>query len=105
MSKIIIYSHNNQIAICYPTGEISIEEVLVKDCPKDAIIIDSSELPLDNTFFNAWELIDGKVIVNEDKKQTIIKAQQDILDTKQNALNKLMSLGLTEQEALSLGAV
>jgi hypothetical protein len=29
---------------------------------------------------------------------------QAVIDTKQNALNKLMALGLTEAEALALGA-
>ena len=30
-------------------------------------------------------------------------AAQDVIDAKQSALNKLMALGLTEEEALALG--
>ena len=101
MSSIIIYTNKNgNVSICAPTGELSIEEVLTKDCPKGAIIIDDSELPTDN--FDAWELVNGKVIVNEAKKQAIIDAQQAVIDTKASALAKLTALGLTQAEVTAL---
>ena len=104
MNQIIIYKNENgNVSVCYPTGELSIEDVLAKDCPDHAFIIDDSELPTDNEYFNAWELVDGKVVVNEAKKQALIDAEQAKVDTKQNALAKLMALGLTEEEALALG--
>lgn len=105
MAQVIVYvTENGNTAICYPTGELSIEEVLAKDCPDHAFIIDDSELPQgENAFFDAWELVDGKVVVNEVKKQAIIDARQAPVIAKQSALNKLMALGLTEEEALALG--
>jgi len=105
MKQVIIYTNNNGgVSVCYPTGDLTIDEVLAKDCPDHAIIVDDSELPTESEFFNAWELVDGVVVVNPTKKQAIIDAAQAAVDTKQNALNKLMALGLTEEEALALGA-
>jgi hypothetical protein len=99
MTQAIIFTNNNGgVSVCTPTGELPIEQVLAKDCPENAIIIDDSELPADNQFFNAWELVDGKVVVNEIKKQAIIDAQQAPIIAKQSALAKLAALGLTEDE-------
>jgi len=103
MTQAIIYStKTGNVAVCIPTGELPIEEVLAKDCPAGAIIVDDSELPTENEFFNAWELIDGKVVVNETKKQAIIDAQQAPIIAKQSALAKLAALGLTEDEIKAL---
>ena len=101
MAQVIIYEQNGQVAVCIPSGELPIEEVLAKDAP-NGIIIDSSELPIDNQFFNAWELINGKVVVNATKKQTIIDAQQAPILAKQSAMAKLAKLGLTEDEVKAL---
>lgn len=108
MTQVIIHTNENGgVSVTIPTPDFlethTIEEVLAKDCPDHAIIIDDSELPTDNEYFNAWELVGGKVVVNETKKQAIIDAEQAKVDTKQNALAKLMALGLTEEEALALG--
>jgi hypothetical protein len=103
MSKVIIFSNSNGgVSVCTPSNELSIEEVLTKDCPEGAIIIDNSELPIDNEFFNAWELIDGKVVVNEVKKQAIIDAIQAPITAKASAVAKLAALGLTEDELKAL---
>jgi hypothetical protein len=73
MAQTIIFTNNNGgVSICTPTGELSIERVLTKDCPQGAIIVDTAELPTEIEYFDAWELINGKVIVNETKKQAII---------------------------------
>jgi len=100
--QVIIYELNGQVAVCTPTGELPINEVLAKDCPAGAIIVDDSELPTDNTYFNAWELIDGKVVVNETKKQAIIDAIQAPINAKASALAKLTALGLTADEVKAL---
>ena len=73
--KVIIHTNETgNISVTTPTGEISIEEVLAKDCPDHAFIIDSSELPEEHSdFFNAWELVDGKVVVNLDKSKELTK--------------------------------
>jgi hypothetical protein len=102
MAQVIIYKQNGQVAVCVPTGELPIEEVLTKDCPAGAMIINDSELPTDNEYFNAWELVDGKVVVNATKKQAIIDAQQAVIDTKASALAKLTALGLTQDEVKAL---
>jgi hypothetical protein len=103
MTQCIVFANEQGgVSVCIPTSEISIEAVLAKDCPKGAIIVDDSELPTDNEFFNAWELVDGKVVVNETKKQAIIDAQQAAKDAKASALAKLAALGLTQDEVKSL---
>ena len=102
MAQVIVYTQENgKIALCIPTGEISVEEVLLKDCPKGAIIVDDSTLP-SHEFFDAWELVDGMVVVNESKKQFIIDAQQAPIFAKESALSKLLKLGLTPDEIKAL---
>ena len=101
--KVIIFTNNNGgVSVCIPTGELSIEEVLAKDCPAGAIIVDDSELPSDSEFFNAWELVDGKVVVNLDKKNAILLQQEAATLAKQSALAKLTALGLTQDEVRAL---
>ena len=60
MAKVIIFQNPNgpNVSICYPTGDISIEDVLAKDCPEGAVIVDDSVLPQqsDSYFFDAWVL-------------------------------------------------
>lgn len=103
MAQVIIYTNEyGNVSVCTPTGELSIEEVLAKDCPSEAIIVDDSELPTDNEFFNAWELVNGKVVVNEVKKQAIIDAQTSATTAKASALTKLTALGLSEDEIKAL---
>jgi len=103
MAQVIIYTNDNGgVSVCTPTGELPIEQVLAKDCPAEAIIIDDSTLPTDNEYFNAWELVNGQVLVNETKKQAIIDAIQTPIDAKASALTKLTALGLTEDEVKAL---
>ena len=103
MAQVIIYSNESGgVSVCIPTGELPIEQVLAKDCQQNAIIIDESELPTDSEYFNAWELIDGKVVVNVDKKQTLINKTQALINVKESALNKLTALGLTQDEIKTL---
>jgi hypothetical protein len=75
MAQVIIFTNNNGgVSVCVPTGELPIEQVLAKDCPEGAIIVDSDTLPNEhNDFFNAWELTDGVVSVNIDKAKAITK--------------------------------
>ena len=73
--QVIIYSQDNgQMAICIPTGELSIDEVLAKDCPEGAIIVDSESLPNEHyNFFNAWELNGSTVNINLAKAKEVTK--------------------------------
>jgi hypothetical protein len=75
MTQVIIFSNSNGgVSTCIPTGEISIEAVLAKDCPKGAMIVEQSALPNQyNDFFDAWELVDGKVEVSLAKATELTK--------------------------------
>jgi hypothetical protein len=103
MTQCIVFANEQGgVSVCIPTGELPINEVLAKDCPKGAIIVDDSELPTDNEYFNAWELVDGKVVVNATKKQAMIDAIQAPITAKASALAKLTALGLTQDEVKAL---
>jgi hypothetical protein len=73
MNVIIYTNENGNVSVCTPTGELPIEEVLAKDCPQGAIIVDDSTLPQgdDAQFFDAWVLNNGVVSVDHTKAQTI----------------------------------
>ncbi len=75
MAQVIIFQNEQGgVSVCIPTGELPIEQVLTKDCPAGAMIVDSDTLPNEhNDFFNAWELTDGVVTVNFDKAKAITK--------------------------------
>lgn len=74
MPNVIIYTNERGgVSVCVPTGELPIEQVLTKDCPVGAIIVDDSTLPQgdDAAFFDAWEMSNGVVSVNMTKAQTM----------------------------------
>ena len=74
MTQAIIFTNDNGgVSVCIPTGEISIEAVQAKDTPKGSLIVNTSDLPRDNDFFDAWELADGKVSVSLAKAKEITK--------------------------------
>lgn len=76
MALVIIHTNDNGgVSVTVPTGEISIEAVKTKDTPKHSIIIDDKDLPqgVDASFFDAWELVDGKVEVSLAKAKEITK--------------------------------
>jgi len=75
--QVIIYEQNGQVAVCVPTGELPINEVLAKDCPDGAIIVDDSTLPqgADAQFFDAWKLDGSTVTVDLEKARADKLAQ------------------------------
>jgi len=74
MSQAIIFTNDNGgVSVCIPTGEISIEAVKEKDTPAGSLIVNTSDLPTDNDFFDAWELADGVVTVSLAKATEITK--------------------------------
>jgi hypothetical protein len=90
--QVIIYTNENgNVSVCYPTGELPIEDVLVKDCPDHAIIVDDANLPQGkDEFFNAWRLVGSTVSINLAAAKELTKdrlrmerepllAEQDIL--------------------------
>ena len=75
MSQCIIFTNEaGGVSVTIPTGEISIEAVQAKDTPKGSIIVNQMDLPNQhNDFFDAWELVDGKVEVSLIKAKEITK--------------------------------
>jgi len=73
MTQVIIFTNENGgVSVTVPTPEFlethTIEDVLAKDCPDHAIIVNNDSLPYeDNDFFNSWELNNGVVTVNLSK--------------------------------------
>ena len=75
MTQAIIFTNDNGgVSVCIPTGEISIQDVQTKDTPAGSLIVNTSDLPNQyNDFFDAWELVDGKVEVSLAKAKEITK--------------------------------
>lgn len=75
MSKKIVYKNAiGNLCIITPTGLLPIEDVLTKDVPPDATdvhIVDSSAIPEDRTYRNAWQLEKKKVSVDMKKARAI----------------------------------
>ena len=98
MSQAIIFTNDNGgVSVCVPTGELPINEVLAKDCPSGAIIVDNSALPqgADAQFFDAWELSGSTVTVNFEKAKTIKLAQfnaKAVAEAQARQLNTLASI-------------
>lgn len=75
MQVIIFRNDNGGVATCVPTGEISIDAVMAKDVPagRGARIVNITDLPRDNDFYDAWEMDDTTVTVNLAKAKEITK--------------------------------
>jgi len=100
MSQVIIFTNENGgVSVCIPTGELPIEEVLAKDCPVGAVIVNADSLSSDQTYFNAWELADDVVSVNFDKAKAITK---DRLRSERKPLLEAQDVAF--QRALESGA-
>lgn len=56
MSKIIHPNGDGGICVIHPTGELSIEQVALKDVPAGVpfLIINEDEIPSDRTYRGAW---------------------------------------------------
>ena len=98
MSLVIIHTNSNGgVSITVPTGEISVQAVLQKDCPSGAIIVDDSMLPqgANAKFFDAWELNNSTVTVNFEKAKAIKLAQfnaKAVAEAQARQLNTLASI-------------
>jgi len=105
MTQIIIYENSNGgVSVTKPSGEISIEEVLAKDCPDHAFIVDDSILPkgADAEFFNAWELSGSIITVNLDKAKKYKLDQfnsEAVFIAQKRQLNVLAGLENTPDDA------
>jgi len=95
MAQVIIYSNSNGgVSMCIPTGELPIEQVLAKDCPAGAIIVDSATLPTTN-YFDAWELNGSTVTINLTKAKEIKLARVNangLAEAQKRQLNTLAAI-------------
>jgi len=76
MSNVIIFANEQGgVSTCIPTGEISIDAVLTKDVPagRGARIVNLTDLPRDNDFYDAWEMDATSVTVNFAKAVELTK--------------------------------
>jgi hypothetical protein len=76
MTQAIIFTNDNGgVSTCIPTGEINIDAVLTKDVPagRGARIVNLTDLPRDNDFYDAWEMDATSVTVNFAKAVEITK--------------------------------
>ena len=97
MTQAIIYTNENgNVSVCIPTGELPIEDVLAKDCPAGAIIVDASTLPeTDNDFFDAWRLNNGIVSVDLEAARAIQLArfnESAVQEAQKRQLNTLAGI-------------
>ena len=101
MAQVIIFTNDTGgVSVCVPTGELPIEQVLTKDCPEGAMIVENDSLPNEhNDFFNAWELNGTTVTVNLIKAKAITK---DRLRAERTPL--LQAQDIAFQRALESGA-
>jgi len=106
MAQVIIYKNPNgsNVCVCVPTGELPIEEVLTKDCPTGAIIVDDSTFPqgANAQFFDAWELSGLTITVNFAKAQADKLAQYNseaIQIAQKRQLNTLAGIPNTPDDA------
>lgn len=104
MTQVIIYTNERGgVSVTYPTPEFlennTIEDVLAKDCPDHAIIVDVSVLPEnDADFFDCWEIVDNSVLVNFDKAKEHTKARlraerQPLLQAQDVAFQRALETG------------
>ena len=112
MTQAIIFTNDNGgVSVCIPTGELPIQEVLIKDCPAGSLIVNTSDLPTDNHFFDAWELADGVVTVSLAKATEITKkrlraerepllAAQDVLFQRAQEFNADTTAIVAEKQRL-----
>jgi hypothetical protein len=76
MQVIVFTNPDGSVSVCYPTGELTIEEVQAKDTPAGSVIVENDTLPNEhNEFFNAWELSGSTVSVNMVKAKELTKTR------------------------------
>lgn len=75
MKKLIIYSINTYTVVLYPSEKWSgsLEELAIKYIPANTVwyIIEESQLPLDQTFRDAWIIENGLILVDIAKAKEI----------------------------------
>lgn len=80
MPQVIVWTQqDNTLAVCFPTGEIPIEEVAAKDVPADVAyrIVDSDTfpLPMNDPFFDCLRLSDSGFSTDLDAARALTLAR------------------------------
>jgi hypothetical protein len=106
MSQVIIYQNPSapNVVVCYPTGELPIEQVLTKDCPSGAVIVDSSILPTGayTQFFDSWRWNGTTITVDFPSAQATKLAQYNafaVAVANKRNLNTLSGIANTISDA------
>jgi hypothetical protein len=97
--QIIIYENPDQsgmLVYCYPTGEIPIEQVLVKDCPEGAFIIDEAEFPTNTEKFLDALRLNGRQVYLD------MNAAKEVQNTYLNSICKIESTNRSVNEGAGL---
>lgn len=80
MAQVIVYTAaDGNVNLCIPSQQYmeqfncTIEDIMAKDCPPGAIIVDDSIFPanINSEFFNAWELNGTTISINLEKAKKI----------------------------------
>ena len=73
MNYIVYPNKNGNVALVIPTGELSIEEVAEKDVPAGVPykIVETEDIPEDDTFFDAWVMTGNGVEVDLNQAKQI----------------------------------
>lgn len=109
--QVIVYTNENgSVNVCYPSGEVPIEEVQAKDTPPGSVIIDESQLPQgdDAIFMGAWVLNGTTITVNVEKaKTTYLTTYNNAANTAAGtrALNNMTGIPNTPDDATWLDGV
>lgn len=71
--NVIAYTHKGKVHICIPQTGYEIDFVMRKDVPSDAtdvMVLGYDSLP-SREFRNAWEIVNGAVVVNQEKAERL----------------------------------
>jgi hypothetical protein len=106
MAKVIIHTNENGgVTVTYPSPEYletnTIEDLLIKDCPNHAFIVDDFTLPQSENgdFFNSWEIdAQGNVAVNlskakEQTKERLRAEREPLLTAQDVAFQRALESG------------
>jgi hypothetical protein len=103
MTQVIIFTNESSgVSVCVPTGELSINEVLTRDCPEGAIIVDGDSLPqgTDAQFSGAWVLNGSTISIDMTKAKAITNVNLNNI-TKKEANHRLTNTSIGLPNVLS----
>jgi len=96
MERIIYTNDEGGMSIVVPSSswEGSMQELAEKVVPKGIKyeIIDSSEIPADREFRNAWELDNKSIKINPVKKQGILDKKVNLIDVIDSSPNTIAAV-------------